>query len=113
MTKKNPTERELLEAENISYIQLKDVPLGARTPFLTTFTRVAPGALPNGTRVKKINSQPPDATQDGMLGTIEGSIGPVVVEGPFKDQYGYFVRWDHRKDLQVFITSTRVEEVVQ
>jgi hypothetical protein len=67
----------------------------------------AEGAWARGTRVKKIRSAPGDFHQDGALGTICGSVGPL------REIYGYFVRWD---DLlphmpAVFTTSTRLERV--
>lgn len=111
MTKRNPSEKELLEIEGIEFVQLKDLPAGTSRQHIT-FTREAIGAIPNGTRIAKTNSNPPDANQDGALGTVEGSIGPVP-EGELKGQYGYFVRWDSWKEVQVFITGNRIEAVTQ
>ena len=53
----------------------------------------AEGALPNGTRIEKVNSEPGDGHPDGAVGTVIGSIGPAVIPG-FPDRYVYFVVWD-------------------
>ena len=61
----------------------------------------ADGAVPNGTRVLKQNSEKHDAHKDGTRGTIIGSIkrppgllgvGPGYVPPDIK--YFYFVMWD-------------------
>ena len=52
----------------------------------------AEGALLNGTRVEKVNSEPEDAHRDGAAGIIVGSV-PVEDRG-FPDQHVYFVAWD-------------------
>ena len=69
----------------------------------------AEGALPNGTRIKKVNSEPGDAHQDGAAGTVIGSIGPVETPD-FTDRYVYFVVWeeDPGTGLPVGIREGRV-----
>jgi hypothetical protein len=64
----------------------------------------APGALPNGTRVRKINSLgAKDAHQDGALATVVGSVGPL------SGTYGYFVFWDDVPNIPCFIAGNRIE----
>lgn len=68
-----------------------------------SFTRdQAEGALPNGTSIVKANSQPQDATPDGMRGTILGSIAN---EGLLF----YFVEWDNRPKMAIGCMSTKVQ----
>jgi hypothetical protein len=79
----------------------------------------APGAIPNGRRVRKVNSRPKDATPEGTEGTVLGSVGgaePVILENDVI-HYGYVIEWDNFPTLPghdktaVFITSSRVEEL--
>lgn len=65
--------------------------------------RQAVGAIANGTRVLKRNSRPGDAHADGSPGTVLGSIGDPTVG------FGYFIEWDPRRRLAVFIEGTRIE----
>jgi hypothetical protein len=71
------------------------------------FTRnQAEGALSNGTRIEKTNSEPGDGHCDGAAGTIIGSIAAMVVPG-----FVYFVAWDEEPGagLPVGITEGRVK----
>jgi len=38
------------------------------------------GEWPNGTRGRKVHSEPKDAHQDGAPGTIVGALGPMPAE---------------------------------
>jgi hypothetical protein len=69
-------------------------------------TGQAEGALPNGTRVRKINSKPDDTHRDGALATILGSLAV-----PESSHIGYFVEWDDLPGVPVAIADFRVEEV--
>jgi hypothetical protein len=52
------------------------------------------GAIPNGTRIVKCNSEPGDATPDGTPGIVLGSIRyPVVPGDPFSGITAYFIEW--------------------
>ena len=62
----------------------------------------APGAWPNGTRVRKTQSDPGDTHRDGAPGTVRGSIGPA-------EMIGYFVEWDDLPGIPVFIGAPRLE----
>lgn len=53
----------------------------------------AEGALLNGTRVRKVNSEPGDRHQDGAVGKVIGSVEADPLSG-FTDRYVYFVAWD-------------------
>lgn len=63
------------------------------------FTRdQAKGAIPNGTRIKKTASEEGDATPDGTLGTVLGSMRAPPEMGMLLI---YFVEWDNRKRVAV------------
>lgn len=62
----------------------------------------APGALPNGARVQKINSEPGDTHGDGAWATVRGSIGPAL------GTFGYYVEWDDHPGIPVFIAGLRL-----
>jgi hypothetical protein len=67
------------------------------------FTRErAVGALPNGIRVKKANSEESDMTKDGEEGVILGSIGFPRIG------YGYFIEWDERPKHAVFTVAKKL-----
>jgi hypothetical protein len=68
-------------------------------------TDEAPGAVPNGTVMEKINSEHDDAHPDGAQCVVIGSISDT------QRGYGYFVVWDDTPDTAVFITGTRLKEV--
>ena len=53
----------------------------------------AEGALPNGTRIEKVNSEPGDGHQDGAAGKVIGSLQAVPSPG-FPERYVYFVAFD-------------------
>jgi hypothetical protein len=68
----------------------------------------APGAWPNGTKVRKANSEPGDGHRDGALAVVRGSVGP----DPRWGYFGYFVEWDDLPGVPVFIASPRLEKYV-
>lgn len=67
--------------------------------------RQAVGALSNGTRVLKRNSRAGDVHADGTPGTVLGSIGDPT------SGFGYFIEWDPRLRIAVFIEGTRIQKV--
>jgi len=69
----------------------------------------ADGAIPNGHRIKKINSNTDDTNQDGTLGTIYASIGPEMNNGRLT--IGYIILWDTYPGIPVLITDDRIEKV--
>lgn len=72
----------------------------------------APGAIPNGTLVEKINSDPEDAHGDGSKAKVAGSL--CISDIPdFEEKYGYFVRWDDLPEAPVFVTGSRIQRVVE
>lgn len=63
-----------------------------------------PGALANGTRVRKRVEERGDAHKIGDLATVLGSIGHPDVG------VGYFVEWDDLPRMAVFLQEHKVEE---
>lgn len=75
--------------------------------WIGAFTRDrAAGALANGTRIMKVNSEKGDKNPDGALGTVLGSISdPAVQDGaPF-----YFVEWDSLPRRAMGVIGAKLE----
>lgn len=78
---------------------------------------LAEGKLPNGTRVRKVNSSAGDTHHDGALGTVVGALGPAGEEikaelrrlGLREVEWMYWVVWDDLPGVPVAITDTRIE----
>lgn len=94
-------------------------PSGEMAALRTIIGKQATGAIPNGRKVRKINSQPADATPDGTEGTVLGSVGsfPIYI-GDDVIHFGYIIEWDNNLPAisgfdksAVFITDTRIEEL--
>ncbi len=68
----------------------------------------APGALPNGALVEKLNTEPGDTHRDGARAVVVGSLGPY--DG-LPDPYGYFVEWDDIPGVPVAIGGHRIRVV--
>ena len=66
------------------------------------------GAIPNGTRIVKKIYEHKDVHDVGAKGTVLSSVGPTLFEG--KPEYGYFVIWDDRPGLAVFVVGYKIEE---
>lgn len=64
-------------------------------------TDQAPGALPNDTRIRKVNAEPNDGHRNGATGRVLGSMrgGPIL---------GYFVEWDDLPQMAMFVASSRI-----
>lgn len=62
----------------------------------------ADGAIANGTRVRKTNSEPGDTHKDDERATILGSIHHPEVG------FGYFVEWDTHPKAATFVTQHRI-----
>lgn len=70
----------------------------------------SPGAIPNGTRVKKIVYERDDAHEPGMTGIIIGSLpGSLVPE--VKIDFFYFVEWDDRPMIPVGVQDYKIMAV--
>lgn len=84
-------------------------------PLLIQYTDdQAEGAIPNGTRVYKTNSTDGDATQDGQMGTVVGSIADRNHPNPdIADKIGYFVCWDHTPDIPCGVVNTRIAPLIE
>lgn len=61
------------------------------------------GAIRNGVRVVKQNSEPGDAHANGTLGTILGSVGNQEIG------IAYFVEWDPSPKVAVGTMAKKVE----
>lgn len=95
---------------NAPILLLKDRPAGYQGPVEYT-TDEAPGAWPNGTRVRKRGSDSTDAHQDGAGAVVVGSIGPMPAGQPYAGTYGYFVSWDDTPGVPALIAGPRLERV--
>lgn len=62
----------------------------------------APGALPNGTRVRKVETEPEDAHPIGSLATVLGSVYHAV------HGFGYFVEWDAKPRFAVLVIARKI-----
>ena len=70
----------------------------------------AAGAIPNGSRIRKIKTEPGDSYQDGTEGTVLSSLdftGAPDVPHPF----AYFISWDPDPNVPVLIGGHRIEAV--
>ena len=72
--------------------------------------------IPNGARVKKINSKPgEDSHQDGALATVIDATGPIPIKPEIPEwmrgMYGYTVVWDDLPGVYVFVAGNRLEEI--
>jgi hypothetical protein len=65
----------------------------------------APGAFPNGTRIKKVTYTEGDSTEIGQKGTVLGSIAVDLEEDV---PYFYFVEWDWKPRHAVGIVSVKI-----
>lgn len=72
----------------------------------------ADGAIPNGNRIIKCNSEEGDMNEDGATGTVLSSIATpadMLAEEEFKDKpFFYFVSWDSDPGMPVGISSNRI-----
>ena len=67
----------------------------------------APGALPNGTRIRKCIWEAGDPHPLHAPATVRGSIGPVRMQG--RKRYMYFVEWDGTPGAVIGIRDDRIE----
>lgn len=76
------------------------------------FEGQADGALPNGTRIAKCDSEPGDTHKDGETGKVTGSIGPVELPSIGGEEgYIYFVQWDNSNPPQpAAVVSHRIKK---
>lgn len=84
--------------------------------YIGVFTRAeAIGALPNATRVCKVNSERNDFVENGSKGKILGSIA-VPIDMPTHPKFGdipyfYFVEWDEYPKRAIGIVSAKLEKI--
>lgn len=82
------------------------IPLTLEDGWEGLFTRhQAPGALPNGTRIEKCNSEERDRWPDGKQGTVIGSV--------YREDVGYFyfVEWDGDAKRAIGVRDLRIKPV--
>lgn len=65
------------------------------------------GAWANGTRIVKSKSEPGDATPNGTMGTVLGSIHHPEVGT------AYFIEWDDRPKHAVLVCDFKISEVTE
>jgi hypothetical protein len=65
-----------------------------------------PGALPNGTRVRKVIGEAGDTHSLGAQATVLGS----VVRWPW-EELGYFVEWDDEPRCAVFVVGAKIAKI--
>lgn len=90
--------------------------LGHHDDYAGMFSRgQAEGAIPNGTRIIKRNSEEGDSTPDGTGGVILGSINGVKAGVPAAIANGvtylYFVEWDDKPKVAIGTVDKKVEAV--
>lgn len=69
----------------------------------------APGAFPNGTRIKKTVFEKGDGHPLGTLGTVLGSIAaPSDLAARFGTRYFYFVEWDPKPKVAVGVAGSKI-----
>lgn len=76
------------------------------------FTRdQAEGAIPNGARIVKQNSEPGDSHSDGAQGVVLGSIAspPELIE-KFGAKFAYFIEWDGSPRVAVGTVDRKVRQ---
>jgi len=66
----------------------------------------APGAIPNGAAVEKVNSEPGDGHHDGARATVVGSLP--IDDDRLPDRYFYFVEWEDLPGHPVGIGGHRI-----
>lgn len=93
---------------NLSDEDAKNLGIHREPGWTGAFTRnQAPGALPNGTRVIKTNSEPGDICPNGTPGTVLGSMSePAVQDGAIC----YFIEWAPRPKTAVAAMAFKVRE---
>lgn len=77
---------------------------GLHAGYAGMFTRAqAPGAIPNGTRIVKTNSESGDSNPDGSMGTVLGSM--------HADELGlaYFIEWDRYPRVAVGTIALKIK----
>lgn len=67
------------------------------------------GAIPNLSRVVKINSEPGDSYPDGTEGIVIASHNAAHIPG-VPHPFGYFVLFDPRPNVPTFIAGNRIRE---
>ena len=90
--------------------------LGEHGEYMGVFSRYeAKGAWPNGTRVRKVNSEDGDGHPDGSLGTILGSLkcegdAATAETERLGISHLYFIEWDASPKKAIGTMSIKLEK---
>ena len=72
----------------------------------------AAGAIPNGRKIVKINTQPGDINKHGATGTVIGSVDCVKSAPELANRYRvrflYFIEWHEMPNVVVAIKESRI-----
>jgi hypothetical protein len=74
------------------------------------------GAIPNGTKVRKVKSEPKDGHPDGALAVVIGSWGllpwekPLEIKG-YTIRFFYFVEFEDMPQVGVGISEHRIQAI--
>ena len=82
--------------------------------YFGNFTREqADGAIPNGSRIVKCNSEKGDRRPDGTTGTVLGSFDGSLIDKALMEKYNarlmYFIEWDDAPRMAVGVIDWKLE----
>lgn len=82
------------------------------TPVVTFYIEgEAIGAIPNGKRIRKHQSEPGDSTPNGTEGTVISSITvPDDMREEFGGKFFYWVEWDDKPGMPVGVLDKKVTQ---
>ncbi len=72
----------------------------------------AGGAIPNGSRIRKVGTEPHDRTLDGTPGTVLGSLDAAMIlpipAANLGIKFMYFVVWDDNPTMAIAVIDRKV-----
>lgn len=77
------------------------------------YKKQAAGAIPNGTRIVKQNSESGDCHHDGAIGKVVGSLGPDLVPETPHIHYMYLIEWEDLKGLVVGTADFKIKPLTE
>lgn len=70
----------------------------------------AEGAIPNGTPIVKVNSEPEDTHKDGAPGVVVGSLAcPPALRKQSGEAFFYFIEWDDLPGTPIGAIASKVQ----
>lgn len=90
ITRANGRETHFCSTECLNAYVAKDTSDEQVAVYMTTQSA---GALPNGTLIEKVSSEPGDGHPDGTEGEIIGSMDEAFIPGLGRKMRAYFVKW--------------------